>query len=126
MSKRAQLLVLLLLFVILAIAIRNNMKRAAQTVPPPTPAQIAWATTRARFLAHMRSQPEIRDAHFVDKNWLYLSVLGDGTDWDAYATSACRMLVSRGVKDIVAVKIIDFAKDSAGQGIHQLGHAPCP
>lgn len=126
MSKRSQLLVLLVLFVILAIAIPYRIKRAAQAAQKPTPTQMAWATTRARLLVYMRSQPEIRDAHYIDRNLLYLSVLDDGTDWEAYAVSACRILVSRGVKDIVSIKLIDFVKDSAGQGIHQLGQSSCP
>lgn len=125
MSKRSQLIVLLLLFATLAIAILYNVKRAAQAPPAPTPAQVAWATNRARFLAYMKKQPGIEDAYYTDQNWLHVVVLEDGTDWDAYSSATCKMLVSRGVTDVVAVKMTDTVKGSDGEGFHQLGQSSC-
>lgn len=125
MSNRSQLFILLLLFAVLAIAIPYNMERADQAAPPPTTAQVAWATNRARFLAYMKKQPGIKDAYYTDQNWLYVVVLDDGTDWDAYSSSACKMLVGRGVTDVVAVKMTDTVKGSDGEGFHQLGQSSC-
>lgn len=65
--------------------------------------------TKAEFISKVKENQVVVDADVTDVNYLYISVINDGSNKDAMATFYCRLAKQYNVSEVKAVKIVDAA-----------------